>query len=147
MFNQDLLISSPLNGEKQCREVTPKGLLLHQGGDQGIGSVQTEGEEKNYVDFWQMWPVGQQGILAGVRAGEKSASGEERGQTGKILKLTVDGNGGSQGRLTRVFCCRAEDEAGGLTLGEQWEKRGSASSLSSFLAGVACGLAGGACWG
>lgn len=46
--------------------------------------------------------------------------------------------------LPEVFCCRARVRLG-LGLCQQRERR-SASSLPGFLAGIACVLAGGACW-
>lgn len=63
----------------------------------------------------------------------------EGGQKRKICWIHRRFEWGQQGKLSRVFCCRARDKTGVLVLGKEIEKRGSAGSLPRFLAGVACG--------
>lgn len=54
--------------------------------------------------------------------------------------------GGDEERLPEVFCCRAGDETRGLDLEEQGEKRRPVGNIPGFLADVANGLVGTACW-
>lgn len=45
---------------------------------------------------------------------------------------TVDGNRGQE-RLSCVFCCMAQDQTGGLGLGEQREQRRSVGSINLYI--------------
>lgn len=49
-------------------------------------------------------------------------------------------------RLPCSFCCRTGDESLGSGIGKQ-RLRNYVGNLPSFLAGMACGLPGNACWG